>query len=805
MANPVASYIFELVFPARIYQSTRTGGAPGSGTWTAPVTIFDGTADARFATARTFSAGALSSTDPEGIVIQSDNNTIGGNSRLVFLGNGSPTTPIEIDFAGSVPPSISDDFWDTAQGGYSFGGAFYFIGDITTTTPMIRSADNGATWTVQDSAHGPITNNKAAVQRVNNLICICTFADNNVDLGIWEFDLTTNLWGAMFARLVAPPIADFNAFSNFTNGVFKFPSGDYLILYDSTTAGGRPVARLWTAASDTWGPELPLPIDGGSIANAVMDPGLDVVHIFTYEITIGKVTPVHYSIFTHSTGLITPSLFVIPQPVGSGSDGVNHCSIQNGLLFVPRDDFADFANGIWVGTLPAPTTLFKELLPVPGGEKNQISDFAINPGGINYVVGDTGTVNGGVAGYLATYQVTNVVNNAINAYSFTEGLGFGYIVGDQGTVNGGGFGTPAIYQVLAVDNGAIATDAINNPGAGYAVNDTGFVNGGSLSATYKVTGTGGGGSVTGLTLTNLGTGYAVAAGVATTRGGGQPGAGIGLTIDINSVSTTISQIVFIDLGAGYAIANNVGTTATTGVGAGFKINILSLFNGVTGLTIGYTGGGYSVNSNVATTTGGTQPGVGTGLTINVLSVIGNLPSCAYMMFPNGYVTPPLPSGLRRGMSILTAKQWATIREKHLRSHMPTDIYLDHEFPNAGFHVWPVPIGTPDIEFYFWAVLTQFAALDSQVQFPPGYYDALVYNLALMMTSAYGTAVPPALLAAAEEKKRVIQELNSQIISGSYHQSRTLMGPSIGDLKPVAVTPDPNRPPQPGSAPVVTEP
>ncbi len=188
-----------------------------------------------------------------------------------------------------------------------------------------------------------------------------------------------------------------------------------------------------------------------------------------------------------------------------------------------------------------------------------------------------------------------------------------------------------------------------------------------------------------------------------------------------------------------------------------------------------------------------------GLSGNVFVTGTGVHRCRIVIVPAG------TSGLRRGMSILTAKQWATIREKHLRSLMPTDVYFDHDFENAGFHVWPVPIGTPQIEFYWWQVLAQFAALDTQVTFPPGYYDALVYNLALMLTSAYRRPVPPALLAAAQEKKQAIQEINAQILAGSYHQSRTLEGPSIGDLKPVAVNPDPNTPPQPGSAPVVTKP
>jgi hypothetical protein len=102
-------------------------------------------------------------------------------------------------------------------------------------------------------------------------------------------------------------------------------------------------------------------------------------------------------------------------------------------------------------------------------------------------------------------------------------------------------------------------------------------------------------------------------------------------------------------------------------------------------------------------------------------------------------------------------------------------------------------------------LQQFAALDSQISFPPGYYDALVFNLALMLTSAYNRPATPELRALADNGKRLIQEMNAQIIAGSYHQARTLLGPNIGDLQPAAIAPDPKNPPMPGSSPVIVKP
>ncbi len=39
-----------------------------------------------------------------------------------------------------------------------------------------------------------------------------------------------------------------------------------------------------------------------------------------------------------------------------------------------------------------------------------------------------------------------------------------------------------------------------------------------------------------------------------------------------------------------------------------------------------------------------------------------------------------------------------------------------------------------------------------------------------------------------EREKMIEEMNAQVLTGSYHQSRTLAGPNEGDVKPHALGP-----------------
>ncbi len=140
--------------------------------------------------------------------------------------------------------------------------------------------------------------------------------------------------------------------------------------------------------------------------------------------------------------------------------------------------------------------------------------------------------------------------------------------------------------------------------------------------------------------------------------------------------------------------------------------------------------------------------------------------------------------LRFQMNMLTAKQWAMIPEKGLVGILPTDVYVDAQFPNMGIHVAPIPSGTPGLEIYYWAALTQFATLDQELAMPPGYLDALKYTLMLHLSPAYNKPIDPAILALAQSKKAAIQTINAQILAGSYGETRTLHGPNIG----AAITP-----------------
>ncbi len=437
MSTPTAAFTFDTT---RVYLSTRDNAAPGSGTWSAPITIFDGVLKPTFASFTTMSAGGLDETEDFGILATS-------LSGLSYLGDGSPDTPHYVTFPGEAGTPFSSDYWDMSQGGWTFGGNKYAAVQDGSKIQIIISTDAGATWTALDSANKPdIANNNAAIQRIDDKIYIFGVDNGSgTNWGVYSFTMTagSGAWdGLLTATFNAP--STINGLNDWSGGLFKYPNGDFGVVY--THSGVGCVYNEYTLGA--WSGEVTMP--AGSFANAVIDSSLELIHVFAYVGT-GRNNIVHYSTVAHG-GVVTPDIFLFPHTVGTGSnDGIGHPAILNGMLFVPRDDSHDHANSVWVATLPV-TTFIQELLPVPTDALNSISNATLNAGGSGYAPGDTGLISGTTN--PGTYQVATVGGGgAVTSFFINTGGGGYSIASGIATTTGGlqpGAGTGLKVNVTAL-------------------------------------------------------------------------------------------------------------------------------------------------------------------------------------------------------------------------------------------------------------------------------------------------------------------------------------------------------------------
>jgi len=97
---------------------------------------------------------------------------------------------------------------------------------------------------------------------------------------------------------------------------------------------------------------------------------------------------------------------------------------------------------------------------------------------------------------------------------------------------------------------------------------------------------------------------------------------------------------------------------------------------------------------------------------------------------SGNVGQPLELPLQ----MLTDAQWAQIPVKNIQSTIPQMLYNDGAFPYMNLNFWCVPTVADPVRLYMWTLLSQFPNLTTDVEFPPGYFEAIKYNLAVRLAA-----------------------------------------------------------------------
>lgn len=92
---------------------------------------------------------------------------------------------------------------------------------------------------------------------------------------------------------------------------------------------------------------------------------------------------------------------------------------------------------------------------------------------------------------------------------------------------------------------------------------------------------------------------------------------------------------------------------------------------------------------------------------------------------------------------LTDSEWQAIPVKLTTSTLPRKMYDDGAFPLRNLSFWPVPTdASVQVRLYTWTALTQFSDLTTDFTFPPGYIEAIKYNLAARLAAEnFGTLTP----------------------------------------------------------------
>lgn len=130
------------------------------------------------------------------------------------------------------------------------------------------------------------------------------------------------------------------------------------------------------------------------------------------------------------------------------------------------------------------------------------------------------------------------------------------------------------------------------------------------------------------------------------------------------------------------------------------------------------------------------------------------------------------------ISLFTVDEWQTkVPVKQVNGSFPLICYDSGDFPLRTLNFWPIPTQPANsVRIYSWQALPA-QTLQSLVSFPPGYAEAIRYNLAVRLAAEFG--VDPSKYAAATV---------AQLAAKSFGTIKTMNAPDLSlqsDLLPGA--------------------
>jgi hypothetical protein len=113
-----------------------------------------------------------------------------------------------------------------------------------------------------------------------------------------------------------------------------------------------------------------------------------------------------------------------------------------------------------------------------------------------------------------------------------------------------------------------------------------------------------------------------------------------------------------------------------------------------------------------------------------------------------------------GIKLINNQQYNSIAVKTVTSTYPQLMWVNMTYPDVEIYIYPVP--TKVLEFHFVSVrpLTQPAALDTDLAFPPGYLRAFRFNLACELAAEFGVEPSPQVQRIAMTSKRDLKRINN---------------------------------------------
>lgn len=139
-------------------------------------------------------------------------------------------------------------------------------------------------------------------------------------------------------------------------------------------------------------------------------------------------------------------------------------------------------------------------------------------------------------------------------------------------------------------------------------------------------------------------------------------------------------------------------------------------------------------------------------TIRPTKIIG-----AYFTLSNGSLPVDYP------INILGWDDFNAIRLKTLTTNFPMYLYYQPDFPLGKIYIYPLFASSAEsLTLTSWKPLGLISDPAATIELPPGYWDAIVFNLAVRMAEEYQFDIRPQTAAIAQNGLRLIKRMNQRV-------------------------------------------
>jgi len=137
--------------------------------------------------------------------------------------------------------------------------------------------------------------------------------------------------------------------------------------------------------------------------------------------------------------------------------------------------------------------------------------------------------------------------------------------------------------------------------------------------------------------------------------------------------------------------------------------------------------------------------------------------------------------------IIDVSAWAAIADKTTQSTIPWLIYPEYGAALVTLYAYPIPSANITFKLRSWKRLQSFSALTTVLALPPGYEEAIVFNLAERYGFEFGKTLSREAKQTAKASKANIQTINTRVpvmaSEAGYLNSRQWSGNVYADLAP----------------------